>query len=509
MKCMEAQAISSEKPFSASFERFLAMTATLQAAPAMTMQLSALEGLIEIDGREMLRTMLEEHIQLRGSGDIGPAVEGADGVTRSHKREREVGVKTIFGEILIDRMIYGKPGSASLAPKAAILNLPESSFSHEIARRLAHEAAKGAFSEATLAIAAQTGVTIQKRQGEEIAKAAAQDFEAFYEERSTASLRRAAKSNEVLVLTTDGKGVVMRKEDLRPATRKKALRALKKLKRRLAKGEKRNAKRMAQVASVYSVERHERTAENILTGSANKDARKPPRPTAKRVWASLQQEPEDVVSQMFDEAQRRDPRQRREWAILIDGQTYQLDLIRAELDERGISATVVLDIIHVIEYLWKAARHFYAEGDVRGEEWVNHYLAMVLDGKAKLAAAAMRRSATRQDKAGAKGVESCANYLHNNAERMCYDDYLARGLPIATGVIEGACRHLVKDRMDLTGARWSLEGGESVLKLRSIHASGDWNEYWAFHEAQEHERNHRSHYARPARLERPRLRVVK
>lgn len=92
---------------------------------------------------------------------------------------------------------------------------------------------------------------------------------------------------------------------------------------------------------------------------------------------------------------------------------------------------------------------------------------------------------------------------------MKYDEYLAKGMPIATGLIEGACRHDVKDRMDVTGARWSLRGAEAVLRLRSIYASGDWDAYWKYHETKEHYRNHRSRYAKPERLEKIRLRVVK
>ena len=134
---------------------------------------------------------------------------------------------------------------------------------------------------------------------------------------------------------------------------------------------------------------------------------------------------------------------------------------------------------------------------------------MILEGKAKQVAAAMLRSATCQGIENRDGVEVCAGYLHNNAEYLRYDEYLARGLPIASGVIEGACRHLVKDRMDVTGARWSLKGAEAVLRLRSIHASHDWEEFWTFHERSDYERNHRLQYARPQRLEQASLRLVK
>ena len=68
-------------------------------------------------------------------------------------------------------------------------------------------------------------------------------------------------------------------------------------------------------------------------------------------------------------------------------------------------------------------------------------------------------------------------------------------MPIATGVIEGTCRHLVEDRMNLTGARWSLTGAEAVLRLRALRSSNDFDAYWKFHEQQEYERHHASHYA--------------
>ena len=71
---------------------------------------------------------------------------------------------------------------------------------------------------------------------------------------------------------------------------------------------------------------------------------------------------------------------------------------------------------------------------------------------------------------------------------------MAKGYPIATGVIEGACRYLVKDRMEITGARWGLEGGEAVLKLRALAINGDLDAYWEFHETQEYQRNYQAKF---------------
>src|SRR5664280_2964425 len=153
-----------------------------------------------------------------------------------------------------------------------------------------------------------------------------------------------------------------------------------------------------------------------------------------------------LVAQVFDEAQRRDPTHARRWVALVDGANHQLDRIEAEAKARKVNVFVLIDVIHVLEYLWKAVWCFYPEGDPHAETWVHDKARAVLAGR-------------------------------------------------ATGVIEGACRHLVKDRLDLTGARWGLQGAEAVLKLRAIRCNGDWDTYWAYHLAQERRRVHESRYA--------------
>lgn len=162
-----------------------------------------------------------------------------------------------------------------------------------------------------------------------------------------------------------------------------------------------------------------------------------------------------------------------------------------------------MDIIHVIEYLWKAVRVFYEEGNNGTEKWVSKRLLKILRGKASLVAGGMIRFATllKIESTHRKPVDTCANYLLKYSPYLRYNEYLQQGMPIATGVIEGACRYLIKDRMDITGARWSLSGAEAVLKLRSIKASGDFDEYWKFHEQQEFYRNHYYQYFNPDILE--------
>ncbi len=164
--------------------------------------------------------------------------------------------------------------------------------------------------------------------------------------------------------------------------------------------------------------------------------------------------------------------------------------------KHGVALTIIVDIIHVIEYLWKAGRVFYPKSCPELEKWVQYRLLKILSGKAGLMAGGMRRSATLKKLTAKqrKPVETCATYLKNKAPYLKYHHSLELGFPIATGVIEGACRHLVKDRMDITGAKWRLLSAEAVLRLRALRSSNDFDEYWDFHEACEHKRNHQALY---------------
>jgi hypothetical protein len=292
----------------------------------------------------------------------------------------------------------------------------------------------------------------------------------------------------------------MRREDLRAATRKKAEGTTHKLLTRLSRGEKRNAKRMATVAAVYTIAPYVRTAEAVLGGLAPQHAREPParpRPESKRVWASLAHPPEAVLKEAFREARRRDPEGRKRWVALVDGNEPQLEILTRLFRGEGYHALIVLDFIHVAERVWKAGLDFHQEGSTALEAWVTQRLLGILRGRSPQVAAGMRRSATLQGfPADARArVDACANYLLKYTAYLRYDRYLQQGLPIATGVIEGACRYLVKDRMDRTGARWSLQGAEAVLRLRALRTSGDFDAYWRFHEQQEYLRHHVAHYA--------------
>jgi hypothetical protein len=174
---------------------------------------------------------------------LRPSVNGTDGVVRTHRREHERPLMTVFGPVMVSRTGYGARGSASLHPLDAQLNLPEETYSHGVRRRIAEEVARGAYEEAIASLAKNTGAEVPKRQAEQLAARAAMDFEAFYVARRAVSPTEEARSGGLVVLTSDGKGVPMRKEHLREATRVAAEKAQHKLTKRLSKGEKNHRKR--------------------------------------------------------------------------------------------------------------------------------------------------------------------------------------------------------------------------------------------------------------------------
>ena len=265
---------------------------------------------------------------------------------------------------------------------------------------------------------------------------------------------------------------------------------------RLSRGEKKNRKRMATVATVYEVAAHPRSAEQIMVSELKAARPAAPKPTDKRVWASVQRSVAEVLDETFAEAQRRDPEGERDWVMLVDGHEGQLREVYAAIKRHGASVRVIQDFIHVLEYLWGAVWCLYKEGDPCAEQWVRQRAIAILQSKSSEVAAGMRRSATHRGLSQSKraALDKCAEYLLKNRERLDYAHALKEGLPIATGVIEGACRHLVKQRMECSGARWSLKGAEAVLRLRALSVSGDWDEYIAFHNRTERLRNHPGSY---------------
>jgi hypothetical protein len=481
--------------FGGSRACFEDIVAWLEGTDTASLSHGELEDDLDRRGRDLLRRLLQDHLDLRAQREQRMEVIDSDGarygsVEAGHTRT----LATIFGAVTVERFAYRHRGSANLHPADAVLNLPEERHSHGLRRLAAIESTRGSFEDAVEAIERGTGVAVGKRQTEELAAKATLDIEGFYATRELSP----AQEGDVLVISADGKGIVMRPDSLRPATAAKAATATTKLETRLSKGEKRNRKRLAEVGAVYDVAPSARTPTDIM--SAHDDGPPPaPAPRAKNKWltASVVEDAAQVVSAIFAEAERRDPYHQRTWIALVDGNNHQIDRIEAEAKARGVTVHIVCDLVHVLEYLWDAAWCFFDEGDPAAEAWVRDRALAVLDGHPQTVAAGLRRRATQAGLSATKRkkADEAARYLNNKADYLDYPTALAAGWPIATGVIEGACRHLVKDRMNITGARWTTQGAEAVLKLRAVQTNGDLDSYWDYHLEQERHRVHAAHYA--------------
>lgn len=482
--------------FTATRNLFESLLAWLEGAQAATLSHGALEDRLQVDARELIRQALQEHLDHRAESEPDlPSVIDAQQVPRpttetGHSRA----LATVFGPVQVTRKAYRKRGQPNLHPADAALNLPEEKHSHGLRRLAAIESSRGSFDAAVEAIERATGQQLGKRQVEDLASRAAVDFDAYYRQRQAPT----GPAGDVLVMSCDGKGVVMRPGSLRAATAKAAANANPKLLTRLSKGEKRGRKRMAEVGAVYDITPISRCPADILPVDDTQRAQATAGPTARNKWltASVVDDAATVVTAIFDEADRRDPDHQRTWVALVDGNVHQILRIQAEAKNRCVTVVIVIDFVHVLEYLWKAAWSFHREGDPAAEAWVHKHAQTILEGRPTRVAGTIRRAATLAGlhKHARENADKCATYLTNKKAFLDYPTALNQGWPIATGIIEGACRHLVKDRMDLTGARWGLRGAEAILKLRALHSNGDFETYWAWHLAQEHRRAHQSRY---------------
>jgi hypothetical protein len=300
---------------------------------------------LQARGRELLRRLQQGHLDLLAAREQRrEQVAGPDGIARTrtdsgHRRP----LATVFGQVTVTRMAYRAPGAGNVHPLDAALNLPEEKQSHGLGKLAAIESARGSFEEAAAAISRGTGVRIGKRQVEELARRAAADVDAFYADRRPGP----APDDHVLVLTGDGKGLVMRQDALRPAAAKAAAAGGNKLATRLSPGEKHGRKRMAELACVYDAAPAPRTPGDIITrpGTDTKDRSRGPQATGKWLTASVTDHIPAVIAAAFDEAERRDPGHRRTWIALVDGNRTQIEAITAEAGRHGIAITVICDFV--------------------------------------------------------------------------------------------------------------------------------------------------------------------
>ena len=484
--------------------------ARLAVAAGQAVTLEAMEVLVAGRGREILRGIVQLGLDAQADAEVRlPRVMGADGVVRARaERDHCRAVVTTVGQVRVRRIAYrpGVKGAGSLFPRDAVLNLPPCGYSWPLQRLAEMFCRSGSYAQAHEFVLAATGVSVGKRQLERITAAAAADAERFCQDqpRDRAALPVTGKEDQEdlppLALSADGKGVAMRPEARRARTKAPGRRAQSFAHRR-GTGEK-GHKRMAETGCVFDLQPPDpagppRTPEQIMRPQPGSGTNAP---AAVNRWytTDITAGREVTIGKIFAEADRRDPGHARTWIALVDGDIHQIGLIQAQAAARGITITILVDLIHVLEYLWKAAWCFHTPRDPAMEDWVTQQGLDILHGR--VTAVITRIGQLAEDHPPhpggehAKIIRKTLHYLHAKQPYLDYPTALAAGWPIATGVIEGACRHLVHDRMGITGARWGLPGAQAILWLRAIHASGDLDTYWDWHISQEHQRNHLSRY---------------
>lgn len=449
------------------------LEAFLAASSAERAGLDQLERESERRGRDVARLALQAHLDAVGDGDIGEAIilEDKSGPVRlSYKRLHSRTLVSLVGQVSVNRVGYAAPGQPSVHPLDAALRLPGRRYSYELQRRLVRLAVCGPFDEATDILAEWTTVKIPKRSAEQILIDVAVDFDTFYQRRADAA--SALGDGEILVGAIDCKGIPMVKPD-----------GAAKIVRR-KKGDKANKKKMATVAAVFSQPPRVRTPEQVLDSLFNTAATRPPgprhpKPTDKRVWASLTSGKDNFIADVKAEMDRRDPHRCHTWVMVTDGERALQRRVAANFE----GVTLVLDLLHAMEKLWRAAHALHPEGSPEATAFVRERAGRILTGQVSQVVKGLRQIVTKRRLTGNKAttLRAVAEYFYANRTRMAYNIYLANGWPIASGAVEGTCKTLVRDRFERSGMRWCENGAEPMLKMRAAYLSGDIDEYFATH----------------------------
>jgi hypothetical protein len=428
-----------------------------------------------------LGTMLfQTFLKLVGPGDFGESVTLDNGrVVHRQAKQHTRRLLSVFGEFTVSRWVYAPRQKAKFEfiPTDQRLQLPASDVSYllqEWDQLLGVDQAFGQVREVieTILRLSQTVDTLE-RTNQQMAAAAP----VYRESQGPVDLKEEGK---LLVVTEDNKGIPM----VRPVAEKPAG-------AHRTKGEKANKKQMACIGCVYSVDPHVRTPEELVATLFRDPSRPqghPPQAQNKRYWAELSRDIDGAAMRgqdlVFEQLQaeiatRRQPGQ---WLVhLSDGQV-SLETDRHAYLPTDKHTVDILDLMHVLPRVWSAAHVFEAEGSEAASAFVRVHLTRILHGEVGQVLAVWRRKATCQGLRGAKkkSLATLCGFLEKNKHRMKYDEYLRRGCPVATGVIEGACRHVIKDRMERAGMRWKVPGAQAMLNLRTIHTNGDWAEFQKF-----------------------------
>jgi hypothetical protein len=449
-------------------QQFDALLALVEAAK--NERIDRVEGQLFAELLGLGLTLLRLFIAQQGTGDAGPTLAAATGAWKRLEHLHPRRYVSIFGELSIDRTVYGTRAKQKIqaVPVDAQLGLPDGDFSYLLQSWLQERCLDTDYAGAIQGLAAILRLQPSVRSVEHMTRQMAADVPDFQEQQP---LPAAAEQAELLVATADHKGVPMVRRDRPTAAADED-------------SERPGVKRAACAGAVYTTARFVRTPEDVVDEVRRKEraAERPP-PQGKVVWAEMRQEidgaeasgREVVLANLCAELDRRDPMQKQPAIVLCDGERSLWTTFAAMLTRPYVA---ILDLWHALTYLWLAAKVFHGAKPAR-EAFVTARLRLLLAGKVRGVIKGLKQMGTRQELTGEKRrtLAKVVGYFENNRAHMRYDVYLQAGYPIGSGVIEGACRHVIKDRMERAGMLWTLDGASALLRLRVVHTNGHWDAY--------------------------------
>jgi len=420
--------------------------------------------------------------RIQGTGDAGPALDTAAGTWKRLENLHPRRYVSIFGELTIERTVYGTREKQKIqaVPLDAQLGLPDGDFSYLLQGWLQERCLDTDYAGSIQGLAAILRVNPSVRSVEHMTRQMAGNVPDFQAQQPLPR-RAGAEAAELLVATADHKGVPMVRRDRPTAERDE-------------ESERPGIKRAACAGAVYTTAPFERTADDVLDEVQRKQraAERPP-PQGKVVWAEMAQEVdgekasgrEVVLANICAELDRRDPTETQSAIVLCDGERSLWTTFTAMLKRPFVG---ILDLWHALTYLWLAAKVFHGAKPAQ-EAFVTARLRMLLEGKVRGVIKGLKQMGTQQGLGGEKKrtLAKVVGYLERNRDHMLYDQYLRAGYPIGSGVIEGACRHVIKDRMERAGMLWTLDGASALLRLRVVHTNGHWDDYQEYRIAREQE----------------------
>jgi hypothetical protein len=428
--------------------------------------------------------LMEGYVCARGQGDVGEELEVEGETLRRLPELHPRRVVTVFGELMIDRYVYGtrETQKHEVIPLDAALGLPEHEHTdllQDWSQALCVEQSFG-----------NTKTTLQRILGfdpsvhtlERMNRSMATAVPSVQADKPAPAAR---EEGPLVVITADCKGIPMRRGDGDPPAASG----------RRTKGQKANKKRMACVGAVYTIKPFIRESQDVVDELQRAECRQVrPKPQNKHVRAALTQEIDgkefngkDVIFEWVKgQVAQRNPQRKKPVVCVMDGERG----LWARLKQLIPACICILDLFHVLERLWGVAHCFHPEGSAEAKAFVEDRLTRILEGNVGRVIGGIRQMATKRrlSPSRRKILNEAIGYLHNNRDYMHYDEYLARGYPIGSGVAEGACRHLVKDRMERTGMRWRVEGAQAMIDLRAVYVNDDWDAFQAYRSEREQRR---------------------